>query len=216
MMGPARANRLKLLARTAALFLAVALHMGALVVIGRSGPLPQSRDVARETIMPVALRPPTVKPPVQPPPRQRATSRPSAQTLPVAINPAPAVSPGDAPATPGPISATPASPALGEAMRALRCNTIDPQQRPPDCPANQLARQALEAADRPASAEARGRTTPTAMDKVVAREIPPPCPTCPKFGITPPKPRTPKELCELRGLGPCVDPPEQDRVMAQR
>jgi hypothetical protein len=109
-------------------------------------------------------------------------------------------------------------------LRARECARLDIKDRPADCPPNEeLARLlAQERAPqyRPENAEGFSR------NELAWRGIPPPClddgensaikggKLCVRFGNTPSRVRSPREICEARGLGGCQDLPGQAAVNA--
>lgn len=109
-------------------------------------------------------------------------------------------------------------------LRARECARLDLRDRPPDCPPNDELMRMLAAERapkyRPENAEGFSR------NEQAWRGIPPPCldngeerslkggKLCIRVGNTPSRVRTPKEICEARGLGGCAPTPNQAAVNA--
>ena len=113
------------------------------------------------------------------------------------------------------------APGLSAASRGIihaqACARIDLKDRPADCPPNRelLAILAAERGPkyRPENVQGFSR------GEIMARDIPPPCldngenarfgggKLCVMFGRIPARVKTPQELCEIQGIGPCVPPP---------
>jgi hypothetical protein len=125
-----------------------------------------------------------------------------------------------------------AAPKLGNntlaIVRARECARLDIRDRPADCPPNEeLARLLAQERGpkyRPENAEAFSR------NELAWRGVPPPClddgenaalkgtKLCIRFGNTPSRVRSPREICLARGLGGCEAVPDQrdvDSAIAQ-
>jgi hypothetical protein len=155
--------------------------------------------------------------------------------------PSPSTNPPATPASPR-LATTPAGPPSGQSgpsagagnrrlggnslaiIKARECARLDVRDRPADCPPNEeLARLLAQERDpryRPENAEA------FSPNELAWRGIPPPClddgensavkggKLCIRFGNTPSRVRSPREICEARGLGGCEDAPGQAAVNA--
>jgi hypothetical protein len=109
-------------------------------------------------------------------------------------------------------------------IRARECARLDPRDRPPDCPPNDELRRLLANERgpkyRPENADAFSR------NELAWRGVPPPClddgenaalkgtKLCVRFGNTPSRVRSPREICLARGLGGCEAVPDQRDVDA--
>jgi outer membrane biosynthesis protein TonB len=109
-------------------------------------------------------------------------------------------------------------------IKARECARLDTRDRPADCPPNEeLARLLAQERGpqyRPENAEGFSR------NELAWRGIPPPClddgensaikgtTLCVRFGNIPSRVRSPREICEARGLGGCEDTPAQTAVNA--
>ena len=109
-------------------------------------------------------------------------------------------------------------------LRARECARLDVRDRPTNCPPNdelmRLLAQEREPTYRPEKAEGFSR------NEIKWRGIPPPClqdgknvsvsgiGACIRFGNTPSRVRSVREICEAKGLGGCADTPTQAAVNA--
>jgi hypothetical protein len=109
-------------------------------------------------------------------------------------------------------------------LRARECARLDIRDRPIDCPPNEelmrLLAQERGPQYRPENADGFSR------GELAARGIPPPClddgensglkggKACIRFGNTPSRVRSPREICEAKGLGACNPPPTQAAINA--
>jgi hypothetical protein len=109
-------------------------------------------------------------------------------------------------------------------IQAQQCMQLDPKDRPPDCPPNAVLKQLLERARGP---HYRPKNiTAFTSNEMRWRDVPPPCledgesysnkggVTCIRFGATPSRVRSPKEICEAKGIDACAPTPSQDAVKA--
>lgn len=168
------------------------------------------------------------------PPNASASAPNSSPTVPLnsqtGVSAAPRVAAAPAgqngpPGTAG-VPSTGSAPRLGTGtmaiLRARECARLDPKDRPADCPPNEeLARILANERGpkyRPENADGFSR------NELAWRGIPPPClddgenaaikgtTVCIRFGNVPSRVRSPREICEARGLGGCQDLPSQAAV----
>jgi hypothetical protein len=164
-------------------------------------------------------------------PRSKAQEPYAAQPSPEAgtsSSPRLATAPGTQGGGGGPNSTGASAPRLGgntlALLRARECARLDIRDRPADCPPNEeLARLLAQERGpqyRPENADSFSR------NELAWRGVPPPCldngenaaikggKLCVRFGNTPSRVRSPREICEARGLGGCEDTPGQAAVNA--
>ena len=122
----------------------------------------------------------------------------------------------------------PAPQGLSAANRAIiqaqQCLQLDPKDRPPECPPNDVLKQLLERARGPHYRP--GNITAFTSNELRWRDVPPPCledgesysnkggVTCFRIGTPPSRVRSPKEICEAKGIDACATTPSQDAVKA--
>lgn len=166
------------------------------------------QEAAPDAKAATAAAAPTVRPiPGQVAGDVATAGRPAASGMALSIEPAPAPS---------------SSPLAATVARTIACRRLDPRDRPPDCPSEPVERlDKIWRPDERAAPQTRGETLTRAENRVLRdagwRER---CETndghkaatCIAFGRAPPPPRTPQELCERAGLGPCPTPPSKAAV----
>jgi hypothetical protein len=109
-------------------------------------------------------------------------------------------------------------------IQAQQCLQLDPKDRPPECPPNDVLKQLLERARGP---HYRPKNiTAFTSNEMRWRDVPPPCledgesysnkggVTCFRIGTPPSRVRSPKEICEAKGIDACAATPSQDAVKA--
>ncbi|GIU67551.1 hypothetical protein [Candidatus Phycosocius spiralis] len=109
-------------------------------------------------------------------------------------------------------------------IQAQQCVQLDPKDRPPDCPPNDVLKQLLERARGPHYRPKN--VTAFTSNEMRWRDVPPPCledgesysnkggVTCFRIGTPPSRVRSPKEICEAKGIDACAPTPSQDAVKA--
>jgi hypothetical protein len=145
-------------------------------------------------------------------------NRPTPQQVQATPSEAPPTTPAGAPAPQG------LSAANRAIVQAQQCMQLDPKDRPPDCPPNDVLKQLLERARGPHYRPEN--ITAFTSNEMRWRDVPPPCledgdnfsskggVTCVRVGTPPSRVRSPKEICEAKGIGACAPTPSQDVVKA--
>jgi hypothetical protein len=109
-------------------------------------------------------------------------------------------------------------------IQSQQCLQLDPKDRPPDCPPNEVLKKLLERARGPHYRPEN--ITAFTSNEMRWRDVPPPCledgesysnkggVTCFRIGTPPSRVRSPKEICEAKGIDACAATPSQDAVKA--